>query len=148
MSSPAANPSFALAELERRIDVARKHLSHLPQGMKRDAEVDRINRELAPWLAAAIRAGADFPRIEPDHWADLVAQRETLPDGLARAVVADRIAPLAAIRAELTRARRVAIGRLARADADEATHRRAGDMAALAAWFGCTEVVELTRQAA
>jgi hypothetical protein len=93
--------ALATEEYTRRRETARKKVA------AKAIPAHAANQLVLPWLAIACRAGADLPELA-GALAELTAVREHgkpfLSDGDARAIVADSLCPLPALREVLGRA--------------------------------------------
>lgn len=130
MNPSASLPDIAGAEFERRRATATRRVA---AGELSAAEA---NAHLLPWLAIACRAGADLTEFAPDV-AQAVAELRHNPVTAdhARAVVADELCSLSAIRSTLAAAREAALERAERPQAAEDHLTRARGLCVLATAF-------------
>ena len=108
---------IARAELARRHANVCARLTALPYGRDRDLAAMRGNAQLYPWVAIAVRCGAEVDDLVPEierhreYWRRDSSGRK-VSDAYLRLRVADDFCPEADMIAELTRARDVAISKV------------------------------------
>ena len=152
--------NIARAELDRRHANVCARLAALPYGRDRDLAAMRGNAQLYPWVAIAVRCGAEVDDLVPEierhreYWRRDSSGRK-VSDAYLCLRVADDFCPEADMIAELTRARDVAIAKVvdpaASYTAEEAcaVSDRAQTLSFLAIHLGCppVELVELQEAA-
>lgn len=95
---------------------------------------EEANARLMPWLAIALRAGAE----PPEAAADLAAIRQEPGHAdCARSIMALRLCPTAEMRAELTRARDAAVNAMIAHPGDRDRCNRSTQLQYLAVFLGC-----------
>ena len=128
---------LAQIEWDQRLAFARQRVR---EGRWTALEADA---RLFPWLAIALRAGA-----EPTEAADLVAAVREEPDhpiqGEARFIAATRLCPTADMRAELTRARDRALAKAIAEPANRQACERSAALQFIACYLGCPPAEPIT----
>lgn len=120
----------ALVEWEQRLAFARRMVS------ERRWSREEADARLFPWLAVALRAGAEPPEANA-MLAEIRQEPDSPSEFTARAIAAGRLCPWPDMRAELTRARDAALAGALKKPGDRAVSERSTRLQFLALYLGC-----------